>query len=103
MNKILLIGATGFIGHHVFRRLASLGSEIIGNGHPVGLIDFIHEIEKQTGRTAKLDLLPLQAGDVYRTWADTAKLKRDYGFAPSVPLSDGVKAFVDWYRSFYGV
>ena len=67
------------------------------------LIDFIREIEKQTKKTAKLDLLPLQAGDVYRTWADTAKLKRDYGFAPSVPLSEGVRAFVEWYRAFYGV
>ena len=75
----------------------------IGNGNPVGLIDFIHEIEKQTGKTAKLNLLPLQAGDVYRTWADTAKLKRDYGFVPSVKLADGVRAFVEWYRKFYGV
>ena len=75
----------------------------IGNGHPVGLIDFIREIEKQTGKTAKLDLLPLQAGDVYRTRADTAKLKQDYGFAPSVPLSEGVRAFIEWYRGFYEV
>ena len=73
----------------------------IGNGSPVGLMDFIHEIEIQTGKKAILDLLPLQPGDVYRTWANTEKLQKDYDFRPVVPLSEGVKAFVDWYRSFY--
>jgi UDP-glucuronate 4-epimerase len=64
-------------------------------------MDFIHEIEIQTGKKAILDLLPLQPGDVYRTWANTEKLQKDYDFRPVVPLSEGVKAFVDWYRSFY--
>ncbi len=73
----------------------------IGNGHPVGLMDFVHALEKATGKTAQLDLLPLQPGDMYRTWADTAKLKRDYGFSPSTPLEEGVGNFVAWYRKFY--
>ena len=64
-------------------------------------MDFVHALEKATGKTAQLDLLPLQPGDMYRTWADTAKLKRDYGFSPSTPLEEGVGNFVAWYRKFY--
>lgn len=74
----------------------------IGNGNPVGLMDFLHALEKSSGKKAKLDMLPPQPGDVYRTWADTTKLKRDYGFVPSVRLEDGVDNFVKWYRDFYG-
>lgn len=74
----------------------------IGNGHPVGLRDFVHAVERATRKTAQLDLLPLQPGDMYRTWSDTSKLKRDYDFLPSTPLELGVKNFVDWYRGFYG-
>ena len=75
----------------------------IGNGKPVGLIDFIREIEKQTDKKARLELLPLQAGDVHRTWANTEKLERDYDFRPIVPLSEGVKNFVSWYKEFYNM
>lgn len=75
----------------------------IGNGHPVGLLDFVHALERTTGKTAQLDLLPLQPGDMLRTWADTSKLARNYGFIPSVKLDDGVRSFVEWYRRFYTV
>ena len=75
----------------------------IGNGHPVGLRDFVHAVERATRKTAQLDFLPLQPGDMYRTWSDTSKLKRDYDFLPSTPLELGVKNFVDWYRGFYSV
>lgn len=74
----------------------------IGNGKPVGLQDFVKALEKATQKTAKTELLPLQAGDVYRTWASTEKLQRDYGFTPSVEVENGVKSFVNWYRGFYG-
>ena len=73
----------------------------IGNGKPVGLMDFIREIERQTGKKAILDLLPLQPGDVYRTWANMEKFQKDYEFCPVVSLSKGVKTFVDWYSNFY--
>lgn len=82
---------------------ASCGIYNIGNGNPVGLMDFIHEIELQTGKKAILELLPLQPGDVYRTWANTAKLEYDYGFRPVVPISEGVKNFVTWYKEFYKI
>lgn len=73
----------------------------IGNGRPVGLMDFIRHIESATGRKASLNLLPLQLGDVYKTWANTEKLVRDFDFKPSVPLETGVKNFVSWYMQFY--
>ena len=73
----------------------------IGNGHPVGLMDFVHALEKATGKTAQLNLLPLQPGDMYRTWADTSQLKRAYGFSPSTPLADGVGNFAAWSRAYY--
>ena len=75
----------------------------IGRGRPVRLLDFIDLIEKQMGRTAKKDMLPMQPGDVTRTWADVSDLKRDYGYAPSTDLEDGIREFVDWYKDYHGV
>ena len=73
----------------------------IGNGHPVKLLDFIRAIEKATGKKAVIDSLPMQPGDVYRTWADTTALQRDYHFHPETPIEDGVKRFVEWYLDYY--
>jgi len=73
----------------------------IGNGHPVKLLDFIRAIEKATGKTAIINSLPMQPGDVYRTWADTDHLRRDYDFEPQITIEDGVARFVEWYRAYY--
>jgi len=73
----------------------------IGNNKPVALMDFIRTIEEITGKKANMNMLPMQPGDVPATWADCSDLERDFGYKPSTPLSEGVKAFVDWYRSFY--
>ena len=75
----------------------------IGNGHPVKLLDFIHAIEKATGKQAVINSLPMQPGDVYRTWADTTALQRDYHFHPETPIEEGVKRFVEWYLDYYQV
>ena len=71
----------------------------IGCGHPVRLMDFIGEIEAAAGRRAEKIMLPMQPGDVYRTYADTSKLERDFGYRPEVPLHEGVARFIEWYRS----
>ena len=55
------------------------------------------------GKEAILDLLPLQAGDVPDTFADSSALEQSVGYKPSVSVEDGVKQFVDWYRDFYKV
>lgn len=71
----------------------------IGCGHPVRLMDFIGEIESAAGRRAEKIMLPMQPGDVYRTYADTSKLERDFGYRPEVALHEGVARFIEWYRS----
>jgi UDP-glucuronate 4-epimerase len=73
----------------------------IGNQQPVELMDYIGEIEKTLGKKAEMNLLPLQAGDVPDTWADTESLANDVGYQPSTPIEVGVKNFVEWYLEFY--
>ena len=72
----------------------------IGNHQPVELMDFIGTLERVLGREAKKNFLPMQPGDVPVTYADTDDLRRDVGFAPSTPLSEGLKQWADWYRSY---
>jgi UDP-glucuronate 4-epimerase len=74
----------------------------IGNNNPVELTEFVRAIEKALGRTAQLNLLPLQPGDVLATAADVADLAAEVGFAPSTPLNEGIARFMEWYRQYYG-
>ena len=73
----------------------------LGNGSPVGLRDFISAIEDALGQRAQLNLTGMQPGDMAHTWADTTALEEDHGYRPATPLSEGVAAFVDWYRAYY--
>ncbi|WP_034920690.1 NAD-dependent epimerase [Gillisia sp. CAL575] len=73
----------------------------IGNSKPVKLMDFITEIEKQTGIEAKKEMLPMQAGDVSRTWANVDLLKKDYNYTPKTSVSVGVEHFIIWFKSYY--
>ena len=75
----------------------------IGNHRPVPLMDYIRAIEAAVGRKAVLDLMPMQAGDVEATEADTSGLQRATGFNPDTPVEEGVKRFVAWYRDYYKV
>ena len=75
----------------------------IGNQQPVELMDYIAAIEKCLGMKAEKNLLPLQAGDVPDTWADTEDLVADVDYQPSTTIEVGVKKFVDWYLEFYEV
>jgi UDP-glucuronate 4-epimerase len=70
----------------------------IGCARPVQLIDFIHALEDAIGKKANLEMCPMQPGDVYRTYADTTLLKKDFGYCPKVVLKDGVEKFVEWYN-----
>ena len=71
----------------------------IGCSNPVKLMDFISETERAMGRTAEKVFLPMQAGDVYQTNADTSRLEREVGYKPHVRLREGIAAFVEWYMS----
>jgi UDP-glucuronate 4-epimerase len=75
----------------------------VGNNGPVSLLDFIGCIEAATGLPAVKNLLPMQPGDVPKTWADTAALSQGYGLRPQTDLRLGVQRFVDWYRDYYGL
>lgn len=75
----------------------------IGNNNPVKLLDFIAYIEKYVGKTASKRYLPMQPGDVEKTWADVTDLKKDFDYEAATPLKEGVKAFVSWYKQFYNI
>lgn len=75
----------------------------IGNNNPVELLQFINILEECLGRKAEKNLLPLQPGDVPATYADVEDLASGVGFRPATPIAEGIKRFVAWYRSYYGV
>ena len=73
----------------------------IGNSAQVQLMDYIQALEKALGRKATLELLPMQDGDVPATEADVSALESDFGYRPQVGVEEGIKRFVEWYRSYY--
>ena len=73
----------------------------VGNSEPVKLMDFIAAIEKATGKTAKLNMMDMQAGDVPTTWANAQLLKDLTGYQPQTSVAQGVEEFVRWYRDYY--
>ena len=75
----------------------------IGNNNPVELLEFINMLEKQLGKKAVMNLLPLQPGDVPATYADVDDLMKDVGFKPATSIEDGIRHFVKWYRDYYTI
>jgi len=75
----------------------------IGNNNPVQLMRYIEVLEKCLGKKAKLDLLPMQAGDVPATSANTDALEQAVGFRPNTTIDTGIARFVEWYRNYYKV
>ncbi|RXH12065.1 SDR family NAD(P)-dependent oxidoreductase [Bradyrhizobium guangzhouense] len=75
----------------------------VGNHRPEELMHVVELLERELGRTAIKELLPMQPGDVVETFADVEDLMRDTGFAPSTPIERGVHNFVTWYRDHYKV
>jgi len=75
----------------------------IGNSSPVKLMEYIRALEQALGIEARKNMLPMQPGDVLDTSADTAELYRVIGFKPETGVEEGVKRFVEWYKSFYKV
>jgi UDP-glucuronate 4-epimerase len=75
----------------------------IGNNQPVPLLDFIGALEEALGRKAKMNLMPIQAGDVVSTMADVSELEAAVGFRPRTSIRDGIGRFVNWYKEYYGI
>lgn len=84
----------------------------IGNAAPENLLDFVQILQEELTRAKVLptdydfelhkELVPMQAGDVAVTFADTSALERDFGFKPSTSLRTGLRCFAEWYGEFYG-
>ncbi|NTU98079.1 MAG: NAD-dependent epimerase [Chlorobiaceae bacterium] len=73
----------------------------IGNSRPVELMDYISALEKELGRTAVKEFLPLQPGDVPDTYADVEQLVSDVHYKPGTSVEEGIRRFVAWYRDYY--
>lgn len=73
----------------------------IGNSRPIDLMEFIGLMEKEMGQEAEKEMLPMQPGDVYETYADTSALTQKTGYKPSTNLPDGIKKFLDWFKNYY--
>ena len=73
----------------------------IGNSDKVRLLDFIEAIEKQLGRKAIRNYMPMQTGDVPATWADATVLEQLTGYKPQTSVREGIAEFVNWYRDYY--
>jgi len=72
----------------------------IGRSDPVTVNEMIALLEAITGARALRNEMPMQPGDVERTWSDTRKLHADTGFEPKVALAEGLREFVDWFRGW---
>ncbi len=75
----------------------------IGNNRPVPLLDFIAALEEALGKKAKMNLMPMQPGDVPSTMADVGELEAAVGFRPSTTIREGIGRFVNWYKEYYGI
>lgn len=74
----------------------------IGNHSPVKLMDFVNVLEKKLGKEAKKEFLPMQPGDVPRTFADVSELMKDFDFKPDTSIDEGLGRFADWFLKYYG-
>ena len=74
----------------------------IGRGEQVGLMDFISEIEKNTGKEAIKNLAPKHPADTLETWSNTSKLQ-SLGYEPKVSITEGVEKFYEWYKTYNGI
>lgn len=73
----------------------------IGANNPVHLLQFIETFEDEFGIDAHKEMLPMQAGDVKRTFADVSDICKEVGYNPKVDVATGVKRFVEWYKEYY--
>ena len=75
----------------------------IGSNRPVPLMEYIAALEKALGKKAKLELLPLQLGDVQDTYADISEMVKQFEYEPTTSIDEGINKFIEWYRSYYSV
>jgi len=74
----------------------------IGNNRSEPLLRFIELLEEACGRKAEVQLMPMQPGDVERTFADIDAIQRDFGYQPTTPIDEGIPRFVEWFKAYNG-
>ena len=97
-SLLVLLGACTAGGSSKPHRLYN-----IGNHRSEPLMKVVGILEQECGRKAELEMLPMQPGDVERSFADIDAIRRDLGFEPTTPIEVGVPAFVRWYREYNGI
>ena len=75
----------------------------IGNSQCEALMKVVGLLEEACGKKAEIEWLPMQPGDVHKTYADISAIQRDLGYAPTTDIEVGVPNFVQWYREYHGV
>ena len=73
----------------------------IGSDNPVSLLDFIEKLEENLGNKAIKNLLPIQPGDVEKTWANIQNINSWISYKPEVKFDEGIRRFANWYKLFY--
>ena len=91
-NYIQPDASTSFAPHMIFN---------IGSDNPISLLDFIEKLEYNLGDKAIKNLLPIQPGDVEKTWANIQNINSWINYKPEVPFEEGIRRFANWYKSFY--
>ena len=84
--------STSFAPHMIFN---------IGSDNPISLIDFIEKLEDNLGNRSIKNLLPIQPGDVEKTWANIQNINSWINYRPKVSFEEGIRRFANWYKSFY--
>ena len=75
----------------------------IGNNKSVKLLDFIEQIEQNFNTTAIKQMLPMQPGDVEKTWANIHTFVKDFNYKPKTSIEEGVLQYVNWFKNYYNV
>jgi UDP-glucuronate 4-epimerase len=94
----IVAGIVGVIDATIAGSIAGCQIYNIGNDQSEKLMDLIGILERELGVKAKMELMPMQDGDVLKTHADISRLQKAVGYAPTTPISEGIPKFVKWYR-----
>jgi UDP-glucuronate 4-epimerase len=95
----ITIGVNNLI--HKMEQLPNYKIYNLGNNQPIKIMNFITTLESAVGQKAKIDYLPMQAGDVVFTCADISAAQKDFGYQPKTDIELGLKEFVKWYKGYY--
>lgn len=101
----IVAGVVGVLAHPFSTPVGIAPTRLynIGNSQTESLMDYIGEIEKALGKKAVYDFLPMQPGDVFETFADIDSSTRDFGYAPTTKIGEGIPKFIEWYRGYHKV